>query len=252
MTMMTRVGFNLAAGAAALTLAVVVAGVGSSKSAEASTTQACLPQHCYADAIHGADASVSAFNLETHANFMTPGCSGPSDPWHMTAEQWVIMNDGSYVEMGIINAWTYWPDNKVSQPTNAYAFFWSDTDADGHQSIHTIRNTVPDGTDHTFSIQRTAPKTWAFILDGQIAGVSGIVHASAAVQQRIGLEWAAPDAHTCGARADRFDMYPSLYYGGGSGWTDWHTYTPNPAASTMHLEGHLANRPTYLSVWKDA
>jgi len=250
--MMTRVRVKaVAALASVFVLSCFAAVVDSTRPAEASTTQSCLPQHCYADAIHGADASVSAFDLETHANFMTPGCSGPSNPWHITAEQWVIMNDSSYVEMGIINAWTYWPDNKVSQPTNAYAFFWSDTNTQGHQYIHTIRNTVPDGTDHTFSIQRTAPRNWAFILDGQVVGVSGIVHATAAVQQRIGLEWAAPEARTCGARADRFDMYPSLLYSG-SGWTDWHTYTPNPVAQSMHLEGRLANRPTYISVWKDA
>lgn len=243
---------RLGAIAGAAILAAAAAATSLATPAQAAQTQRCLTTHCYADAYHGADSTVSAFNLETHANFMTPGCSGASAPNHITAEQWVIMSDRSYLEMGIINSWTFWPDNKVAAPTNAYAFFWSDTDTNGNQFIHTIRNTVPDGTDHTFSIQRTAPKTWAFILDGQIVGVSGIVHAASAVQHRIGLEWAAADVHTCGARADRFDMYPSIYYSGGSGWTDWHTYSPGPVAKTMHLEGHLANRPTYLGVWKDA
>src|SRR4051812_22014691 len=63
--------------------------------------------HCYAVAEHAATSSMSAFNLETHANFMTPGCSSADVPNHITAEQWVIMSDDSYIETGIINAWTY-------------------------------------------------------------------------------------------------------------------------------------------------
>jgi hypothetical protein len=186
-----------------------------------------------------------------HANYMTPGCSSAAQPNHIQAEQWVIMSDGSYVEMGIINSWTYWPDNKVSSPTNAYAFFWSDTDTSGRQYVHTIRNTVPDGTTHTFSIQRTAPKTWSFILDGTIVGVSGIVHAANAVQHRIGLEYAGPNSRSCGAQADRFEMRPSIHYSS-SGWSQWHTYSPATTSDSFHREGHLAASPTYVAFWKDA
>jgi hypothetical protein len=201
--------------------------------------------HAYAEAKRG--VSSQGYDVEFHANNMAPGRSGPYYPAHITAETWVIMGNGSWVEVGIINGYPAWADNKQAYlkqgtpPLTAYGFFW----ADGYQGcqnmsyywIHTIRNTVPDGTSHHFGITYRGSKQWNIYLDGQLVGISTITNSSHAIEQDIGLELGEANS-VCGDNsfADEFWMHPSTLTG--TQWTPW------PEESSF-----IDQSPTFHAEW---
>jgi hypothetical protein len=181
----------------------------------------------------------NGYDVQFHANFMTPGRSGPDHVAHITAESWVLMRNHSWVEVGIINGWPAWPDNKQGpNPNVAYAFFWADAGPGGCMTgatIHTIRNTVPDGSNHHFAIVYAGNKSWNVYLDGQVVGTSTVTRSNQPLYHQIGLEIGEVDG-LCGdgSRADDVRMKPSTWTPR-TGWRPWphESSTTSTASRTL-------------------
>lgn len=195
-------------------------------------------RHFYSKAKRNVKANYYA--VEFHANYMTPGRSGPDYPAHISAETWVLMRNGSWVEVGIMNGWPWWPDNKQGpNPNVAYSFFWGDAAPGGcRQFVHTISNTVPDGSNHRFTIGYAGSKRWNVLLDDRVVGTSTVTQSRQPYAQHIGIELGEIDGRVCGegSRADDMRMKPSTWKPG-EGWRPWPSESSQIEVDAPSLKG---------------
>ena len=204
--------------------------------------------------------TASSYQTEFRANFMTPGFSSADHPGHISAQMWVLMDNNSWVEVGIANAIPLWPDNKQGpNPVPAYSFFWADAPPGkkdwitwtgpkrnlgdpGLTNIHTVANIVPDRRDHIFRItylgSNQGRHEWGVYIDNQLVGVSTVTKSNRPRQLQWGLELGnVSNECAYGARADGFAM---------AAWTQ---AKPGAQWARVASPTDLRQDPSFVSRW---
>jgi hypothetical protein len=173
--------------------------------------------HCYSFA-HNTGTTLAGIWGEWHDNYLTPGTSNSSHPWHISAEQWFKLTNGAEVEEGILNGYQYWGGCSCE----AYAQVWADTTSAGVQYLHTIDTLSPDGDNHSYQISR-APTTndWYIFLTGNADGESTVTESWQGPQEDVGGELYANSIYTpSGSESTTFTMYVEGENTSGN-WITW-------------------------------
>ncbi len=188
----------------AMTVLAVVTQLIAVRPASAQTAS-CLDPHCYSIMMLTSGQWTGAWG-QWHSNYMAPGPSSPSLHAHINSEMWFSLNNGAYLEEGLINGYQFWPGGCACV---AYSAFWADTTPGEVQYQHTIENIVPDGRDHTYQISR-GPRVneWYIYYDNKVRGISTVTGDWMGNRHDVGGELAALSTSTSPAsHADTFDMH---------------------------------------------
>lgn len=171
---------------------------------------------------------------EWHNNNMYLDAAHYSAMYHINQEMWVYTRADEYqwIEIGLRNG------NAVGgDPCGnclAYEVFWADFDSNGTEYPHYIANTVPDGTNHVYEVQRQSanPNYWDVYYDFVKQGTSTVVNSSVAYEDQVGLEisraypgdigpWAHSDGfHFTGLQTRALNSYSWQYWPYANTWID--------------------------------
>jgi hypothetical protein len=146
----------------------------------------------------------------------------PSDGNHINNEEWgyTASDESKWVETGLRNGYD------PSDPCNctAYEAFWADFDntpGGAGEIRHTIVNTSPDGTSHSYEVQHQCfgCSQWNVYYDYNYQATSVLQSSDTMYDHAAGLE---DSEVTPATHADNFDNYMQYLNGSGS-YVNWPT-----------------------------
>lgn len=193
--------------AISLTLCVVELGGAASPAFAGTTSESCSPNHCYSIAqFNGLLTGVWGEWLDENMN---PGSSSASAPFHITSENWFLLNNGSYIETGLANGYQFTTNTTGSCSCVTYGFFWADTNPNGVQWVHYGNDITPDLNNHTYEIQRAGTTNdWNIFLDYNLVGLSTATQTWNGTAQQVGGElYATAVNNPAGSFANTFNQY---------------------------------------------
>ena len=217
-------------------LAVAIAaltGVAAAPAAQAATS--CISPHCYSVGLLYRSDFTGIYG-EWHSNNMYLSNADYPSGSHINSEMWLSTNTtgSTWVETGIRNG----IDPGDPCGCTAYEVFWADESSGGNFARHYIANVSPDGTDHSYIIQRgSSANRWDVYYDGYLQGTSTVTGSWTGYRQAVGGEVQVNDLST--AWCDWFEQTSEFRDGAGN----WYLSVGGASVPTQEVD------PGFTGYW---